>query len=169
MKKLFMAAVIIILLAVFSLEVGYFLTNPRNSQTDTSWIETANNLLQNYSSSNYINSTENPGLYLAYLRVALFDNGTLYFLHVGNGDNLSGYLENVLKQASVEKAVDDSFLDNVLSVDRVVWLNYRLSVMRKADKYYSVYFILNDNLNAELQGKILAIDKNTNNCYLLEV
>ncbi len=127
-----------------------------NPQIDSSWVETVNNLLKTYET--YPNQTQyaNPEVTLSACNMYLVENGSEQLIYYGNGDPLSVYLGELLKKTNIQKnAVSEGYLDKVLANDRVIILNYRLSILHMIDsdaKYYAGYFILEDNLSEDLDG-----------------
>lgn len=161
-KKVVIAAIIIIVLAVSSLAVGYYWTNLRNNQTDTSWVETAKNLLGNYHS--YINETQpaNSPITMSFIRMYYrLENGTSGLLYYGDGDTLSIYLTNLLKQASTkEDTMNWNQVHEILSTSKALTLSYRAgsapgTFSEVTSKYNVAYFIL-DSQNEDMKGTIIA-------------
>jgi len=121
---------------------------------DISWVETVNNMIENY---NPCSNTTDPGVFLAYCRLYLAENGTENLVYYGNPDTLGGYLTDLLRRINVQKmsSVTEEFLDNVLVNGKVAIIDYRLSVIPQSQKFYAGYFILEDNLNGGLVGSIV--------------
>lgn len=172
MKRIAIAVVLITVIALFGALIGYYWANLNNKQIDTSWVAKAEGLVQNYQPYNNTQSNS-PNVTLAYCSMYLVENGTEQLIYYGNGDTLSTYLGELLKNATIQKGtINQDHLDKVLATDRVVLLSYRISILHMSDptaKYYMGYFILEDNLNEGLEGTIIARDISSNNLSLLAV
>jgi hypothetical protein len=66
---------------------------------DISWVETVNNMIENYNP--YPNTTD-PGVFLAYCRLYLAENGTENLVYYGNPDTLGGYLTDLLRRDTLD-------------------------------------------------------------------
>jgi hypothetical protein len=139
-------------------------------QIDTSWIIDAKQLVQNYQP--YTNNS-NPEVTLSYCNMYMAENGAEQLIYYGNGDTLSTYLGDLLRNATVEKgSTSEDYLARVLANDMVVVLTYRVSILgmqHPEAKYYQGYFILEDNLNEGLRGMVIAREMATNYLDLVAV
>ena len=157
-RKIALAVGVLVVLSFTFSFLGYYWY--LHSQVDLSWIEPANNLLRNYKA--YPNETQytNPEVTLSARNMYLVENGSEQLIYYGNGDTLSLYLGDLLKEANMQKGpVSEDYLSKVLANDKVVTLRYRSSILHIIDsetKYYTGYFILEDNLNDSLKGTIIA-------------
>lgn len=128
----------------------------RSNSVDTSWVETTDTLLRNY--SGYINDSaiRNPQIAIQYLRMYEYQNGTENLLYYGTGDNetLVKYLESLLTKATIQKGIiTQSHLDEIRTFNRAVGLDFRLS--DPSNQYSKAYFVLEDNLNQDIRGTII--------------
>jgi hypothetical protein len=158
-KKTVIVIGAIVVLAVSFAVVGY--NWYRNSQVDTSWVETANGLLSNYHS--YINDTGgwNSPITMSFIRMYTVGNGSSGLIYYGDGDKLSIYLTNLLKQANIQKGtVNWNQAEAILSSGKSVELTYRAgsapgTFSDVPRKYNVAYFIL-DSQNEDMKGTIIA-------------
>ncbi len=171
MKGKLLIGVVVIL--IFVLSLSYYAISLSGKQIDTSWIPKVEQLAQTYQP--YPNGTyySNPDVTLSYLNMFITENGTEQLIYFGNGDILSTYLAGLLNNATIKKGVvNETYLDQVLASDKVVTLNYRLSILTEYNrdaKYYSAFFTLKDNLGTGLEGIIIARDIHSSNLDLLAV
>jgi hypothetical protein len=168
-KKKFVAAIAIFAL-LFSLVGMQSLSALPSYQADTSWIIVAKQLVQNYQP--YAN-TSNPEVTLSYCNMYMAENGTKQLIYYGNGDTLSIYLGELLRNGTIYKgSTSEDYLDKVLANGTAIILTYRVSILATQypeAKYYQGCFILEDKLNEGLQGTIIAREMNTSDLVLLGV
>jgi hypothetical protein len=74
------------------------------------------------------------------------------------------YLTDLLLKASLQLqpsgSISSDFLGRVLASDKVVAINYRLSTLQFGgqQRFSEGYFVLEDNLNEGLSGKIITVE-----------
>ncbi len=150
----------LVILAISFAWIGYDWL--RNNSVDTSWVETADNLMGNYHSC--INDTGgwNSPITMSFIRMYYrVENGTDGLLYYGDGDTLSIYLTNLLKQANIQKGTMNwNQVHEILSFSKALILTYRAGsapgtfsdVMRK----YNVAYFIVDSQNEDMKGTIIA-------------
>ena len=157
-RKRILVVGLVVVIALSSFVVAYYWY--KSTQIDTSWIQTVNNSLPNYPP--YSNQTEsNIEGTIEYCRVYLSENGTEQLIYYGNGGTLGQYLTNLLKDANIRiGSISETKVTEVLGRDKVVTMAYRPSVLMFGgqQRFYEGYFVLEDNLNEGLSGKIITVE-----------
>ncbi len=142
------AVSIILFAAIFTY---YWVSQP--TQIDVSWISTVTQMLEDQKPYPIVNGSD-PKLSLSYCRIRLFDNGTVTLVRVGNLGTLGSYLESLLSQANIKKQATAD-LNSVLISGKVVWIQYRTTVIPISQQYTESYFILEDKTNQGLTGTFM--------------
>jgi hypothetical protein len=158
-RKRILVIVLAVVMALSSFVVAYYWY--KSIQIDTSWVENVNQMVKEVTP--YPNGYSDPALLLSYCRVYLIENGTSELIQYDATSNqtLSTYLTNLLIKANLQLqpsgSISSDFLDRVLASDKVVATNYRLSTLQFGgqQRFYVGYFVLKDNLNEDLVGKII--------------
>ncbi len=163
-RRKIIAISIITIVAISLILVAY--NSYRNTQVDTSWVETANSMLQDYPA--YVNDSEDS--LLAGFRLFLLENGSSRFFYFGSKDAFCNYLINLLKQASIQKGtMSYDELDQVLSSGKAVEIICRFFISVQSHHYSEVYFILESTQNQDMEGTIIVKDNQSSNLNILAV
>ncbi len=175
-RRLVVGVAVIAVLSISLLAAGYYWANNEqqlDAQIDTSWTETVKIRLQNYQSYPESVAQSSPDVTISYCNVFVAENGTEQLIYYGNGNELSSYLGELLKDATLQKGTaSEELVNRVLENDTVVILTYRASVLHLMNpdaKYYKAYFILQDNLNEGLKGTIIANEINSDHMDILAI
>jgi hypothetical protein len=163
-RRKVIAICVIAALAVSLILVAY--DSYRNTQVDTSWVETASSMLNDYPS--YINNTQidNTDWTMSAVQLHLLGNGTKRILYFGNRDNLTNYLFSVLDQASIQKGtLSETQLNQSLTSSKAVELTCRFLITAQSHHYSEAYFILEGN--QDIRGTIIV--KESSNLNILAV
>jgi hypothetical protein len=161
-RKRILVIGLIVVIALSSFAVVYY--RYRSSQIDTSWAENVNQMVKK--ATPYPNGYFDPALLLSYCRVYLIENGTSELIQYDATSNqtLSAYLTNLLIKANLQLqpsgSISSDFLGRILASDNVVAINYRLSTLQFGgqQRFSEGYFVLGDNLNEGLSGKIITVE-----------
>jgi hypothetical protein len=122
---------------------------------DVSWISTVEQMLldsQPYPESNTYFDPEILNIYLN-------ENGSEQLVYSGGGNNLSSYLTALMESVNDQRdsTVAEYDLAKILQADKVVSLRYNQTFVSKnclSMRFYSAYFVLQDNLKQDLTGAI---------------
>jgi hypothetical protein len=166
-RKLVIALTIIAVLSIVLSLFGY--NWYRSIQIDSSWIETAESMLNDYHS--FVNVTQVPNLdwIFSLVKLHLLENGTDRILYFGGGDNLTNYLISVLDQASIQKGtISDTQLEQVLASSKVLEITFRLNIEIQSHHYNPIYFIL-ESQNQNLSATIILKDTQSSILNILAV
>lgn len=158
-RRKIIAICIIAVLSVSLILVAY-------NQVDTSWVETANSMLKDYTS--YINDTQIDiaNWTFSAVELHLLENGTKRILYFGNRDNLYNFLISVLDQASIQKGtLSEAQLNQSLKSSKAVEMTSRFFITVQSHHYSEVYFILESN--QDIRGTIIV--KESANINILAV
>jgi hypothetical protein len=140
----------------------------RKTQVNFSWVETANSMLKNYPSYINVSQLDDPSALAMTTQLYLVENGTEVLLHFGSEDNLTKYLINLLKQASIQKGtISQEQLEKVLASGKAVEITVRFFIEIQSHHYNPVYFIIESNQNQDLRGTIIV--KESSNLEILAV
>ncbi len=164
MKRFVLGAALLVLV-VASGVIGFNWVNTETSVSttiqqsayaiDVSWIPTVNDFLEE---AKPYPDTEPFNYLLAMQHIYLWENGTRQIVTwAGRNDAFCSYMENLLLQVNrhLTLNVTEEFMDELLSTDRAVELEYRFPTNSTLfENTISVYFTLQDNLNRGHQGTI---------------
>lgn len=159
-RRKIIAICIIAVLSVSLILVAY-------NRVDTSWVETANSMLKDYTS--YINDTQIDitDWTFSAVELHLLENGTKRILYFGNrDDNLYNFLISVLDQASIQKGtLSEAQLNQSLKSSKAVEMTSRFFITVQSHYYSEAYFILESN--QDITGTIIV--KESANINILAV
>jgi hypothetical protein len=162
------AIFVIAIFAVSLILVAY--DSYRNTQVDTSWVETANNMLKDYPSFINVSQLNDPSALMMTTQLHLIENGTDGLLHFGSEDNLTKYLINLLKQASIQKGtISQEQLNKILASGKAVEITFRFFLEVPPHHYNPTYFIVESNQNQGLSGAIIVKDGQSPTLNILAV
>lgn len=166
MKRRQAVAVIAVSVIFGSIATGIELANWQNRQSnpsfqvDASWIANVTQFLQEAKPYPEYKTDYTLNAY----SINLFENGTSTFVNASNGNDFSGYLTNLLSRVNKQMTIstNDNFRERLLETDKVLELYCRLGTQfNQAGTFIrDAFFVLEDNSNQGLNGKILVDDVN---------
>jgi len=156
-RRTLIAAALLVVCVV--LAYGFYSFPPATGPVDVSWITTVERMLEEakpYPPNNYSLS---PAGTPENLNVYLNENGNETLIYFGDGSNLSAYLHDLAESVNVEvdSTVAEYYLGRVMQANKVVSLHYNITLVTQSypsQRFYDAYFVLEDNLNENLTGKI---------------
>ena len=173
MRKKIAIGIVIIVLSASLLVFGNYWIGQDQCAVNDSWIVNVNQFLEK--------ATPYPEWKQEYtlvdLTLTLFENGTNQFVGAeGVGlvtNNFTEYLQSLLLRVNIQMNpnVDNSSLQKILNTDRSVELYSRLGslplgITNASNTHYrSALFVLEDNLNLGLTGKIMVENLNGTNSW----
>jgi hypothetical protein len=158
-KIVFLLFALLLIGAVLGALMFFESNKPQDNTELYAWVAPVEQMLKEakpYPTNNSLSHPANPEV----LNIYLNQNGTQQLVYYGEGDNFSSYLTGLMEQINVEgtQKVSEVYLGKIMQTDKVVNLNYNLTMLsteKSTQKYYSAYFVLEDNLNENLTGAIL--------------
>jgi hypothetical protein len=164
-RRRIIAICIITVIAVSLILVAY--NSYRNTQVDTSWVETANSMLKDYHF--HINDT-NPDWGLSLRQLHLLENGTHTLLYFGSEDNLTNYLISLLDKAPIQKGtITSAQFEQILASSKTLEITYRFYIEIHSHRYNPTYFILESSQNQNLSGTIIVKEGQSPDLNILAV
>ncbi len=177
-KRLAIGLVSIFVLSVFTLIFVFDVSINRdarahelagNPQIDASWVTSLNQTVSNASPYPNDSETSNPNVLISYCRTYLYENGSSELLEFGDAYNnatnpISTTLNSLLLKANLRLNISltSGFVSSVLANDKLAAIIYRDSTLEFGgqQRFYSGYFVLQDNSNQNLAGTIITLDVN---------
>jgi len=148
---------IVLVLVIFS---TIFLLFFRFGERDVSWIDDANGFIDEVKPFFESDPTESDIPLLSMYQFYLYENGSgqLIYLTSDKSDIFVAYMRNLLNKVNRirNSSVSREFLDEVLGKNKVLMLFFRFD-----EDFWSIKnaeracFILEDNLNKDLEGTII--------------
>jgi hypothetical protein len=165
-RKISLVIGVFLFLAVSFAVVGYYCYG--NSQVDTSWIDNVNTYLEE--SKPYPDASANNYYLLSSYQLYLEQNGTTQLiLWATQSNNFYSYLKDIILQVNQQRnaSINQEGLNQILSSSKVIFLDYRFPEdIGFFTDITNAYFILESNLDKELQGTIIIKQTNGNDCIV---